>query len=350
MTPSTISVSPSLLADVIACSTKGWARHVKGYTSKGDAIKAVAGQAFHAAVAEFLAPGDSCSSERLRNGALEEFHRIYDPAWARLSADLLEPALIPSNLHRVLDRWLEMHPPTKLPWRRVLHVEEAFVSRTFIVETSLWTSDVLVPPKKRTAVRLIVRPDLVVEDHAGMIRFVDTKTTGWHIGDTGWQRNLRLSLQLALYTDAVQQKYGERAVLGGWINAVELRKLPGSEDTGPVKLKKDGTPAAPRKCADHHVPYVECGNEHAKMDMLECMTTPERLAQAVKDAEAGAATFVRLLGIEDAAGAMLEMNGTAKGECRFCPAADWCEAGRTNASMDSFMVFEPWVVDEGVRA
>jgi hypothetical protein len=310
-----VNVSPSVLADVLTCETKAWTRHVKGYTSRGDAIKAVAGQAIHAGIARYLSdPEGVCNDVR----ALGVFHDVYDPAHARLTADQLDPAYTPANLHRVLARWLETHPPSALPWTRVLSVEEAFCSREWV------TGD--------TRVRLIVRPDAVVEDANGRVRFVDTKTTGWRISDSSWRRALRLSLQLALYTDAVMQRYGDRAVCGGWINAIEIAKLP-SDPT--------------RKCTTHHVVYAECGNEHAKQEIIECMTTPERVARALADAHNAAEMFVRMQ--DDADASACDMAGGANGACRFCAAGEWCEAGRAANALESFMIHDPWVVEEGAR-
>lgn len=316
-----VNVSPSLLADVLTCETKGWTRHVKGYTSQGESIKAVAGQGFHAGIAEFFHPAQAAVDNNAQGRALRAFHALYDPAFAACSADRLpDAAYTPANLHRVLARWLEMHPPSVLPWRSVVSVETAFVSREWQIG--------------ETTVRLIVRPDLIVEDADGRVRWVDTKTTGWHIGDPGWKKALRLSMQAALYTDAVVQRYGDRAWLGGWFSAIEMRTLP-SDPT--------------RKCQTHKLPYAECGNEHAKFEFIEAPQTPERITRALADARGGAARFVEMLGGETDV-ATLDMRGTAKGECRFCPASDWCEAQRVPEALPSFMHYEPWVVEEGVRA
>lgn len=346
MTPQVVNVSPSVLADVISCETKAWLKHVKGYTSSGDAIKAVAGQGIHAAVAAYLEP-NSATPNHLADAALAAFHSIYDPAYARLAADKLEPSLVPSNLHRVLARWIEMHPPHMLPWKRVLMVEEAFVSREFSIVDP--TDKRIVTDPRRITVRLIVRPDLVVEDHFGKIRFVDTKTTGWRIGDESWQKALKLSLQVQLYADAVVQKFGDAAVFGGWINAIELRELPGKPDATP-KLKKDGTPAKEKLCGAHGKPYAECGHEHAKAEFIECMTTPERVQRAVLDAQAAAADFVRMLA-EGVNIESLNMKGGANGTCRFCPAGNWCLSSRPVDAIANWndFVYEPWIVDEGKR-
>lgn len=313
------NVSPSVLGETICCETRGWVRHVKGFTSRDEAIKAVAGQAIHAGVETFLDP-------KPRDKApLFAFHEIYDPAYARLAPELLEPALTPDNLHRLLARWIDMHPPHMVPWVRVVSVEKAVTSRSFYV------ADIENDTQHR--VNLICRPDIVVEDKNGLYRWVDTKTTSWRISDKGWQRQLKLSMQVALYTDAMRTLYGDKAAMGGWINAMELRQLPSSD----------------RKCKEHGLPYSECGSEHAKTDFVECMIDEERMQRAVADAEQGAGRFVTLHEIDNDSAHLLQMDGSAKDGCRFCPAAVWCEAGRHPASLDSLLVYEPWVVEEGQR-
>jgi hypothetical protein len=338
-----INGSPSVFADVNCCETRAWLRHVRGFTSKGEAIKAVAGQAFHRGMEVYFDP--KATTQFDVTAALAALHAVYDPAYARLAAESLEPSLTPTNLHRVAARWFEMHPQHALPWKRVLKVEDAFASRRFQVYKA--DPEIQEVTSEYTAVKLIVRPDMVVEDNSGGVRWVDTKTTGWRIGDESWRRNLRLSLQAQLYTDAVMQEYPQHAVMGGWFSCVELRVLPGASAP---KVKKDGTPAKERLCSEHGRPYAECGSEHAKFEFIECMTTPERLQRALLDAEEAATALVRLHATMDTA--KLNMRGTSSGSCRFCPGADFCESGRYPATLDgtSFgLVYEPWDVSEGRR-
>src|SRR5438034_5971103 len=247
----------------------------------------IAGQAFHKAMEVYLdpdwAPQDALTQSTRAESSVLHLHDVYDDAFLRLAPEKLEPSLTPQNLDRVLQRWIQMHPPAMLPWARVLAVEEAFVSRewTFEAEEPCRADDcqecALGVHYPLTRVRLIVRHDLVVEDRAGKIRWVDTKTTGWHISDDTWKLALRLSLQTQLYSDAIVQKYGaEKAIYGGWVNAIELRQLPSDPK---------------RKCATHKVVYAECGNEHAKAEFIECLTTEAKVEAAVRDAEAAAEQF-----------------------------------------------------------
>ena len=320
-----INVSPSVLADVISCGTLGWVRHVKGYCGHLEGIKAKAGQAIHAGIAKAI-------EDRPMSEALAAFSSIYEPAFAALPVDLLpDQAYIPSNLTKLLARWIEMNPPHAREWFRALAIEEALPSRSFEFGN--------------VTVKLIVRPDAVVEDRYGGVRWCDTKTTGWRISDKGWRQDLRLSLQGALYSDAVALRYGARAVLGGWFNAVEIRNLPGG---GPTRFKKDGTPMKERTCAEHQgKTYAECAPEHAKFDSLECLHSPERVLQAVHDARDASEKFLRLLA--SAEPDMLDMNGTAHSECRFCANAAWCQAGRLPSALPSMLKYEPWIVTEGKR-
>jgi hypothetical protein len=327
-----INVSPHLLADVLSCETRGWLRHVKSMTSNADAIKMVAGQGFHKAME--LRFDETFGTELNTNDVLGGFHDTYDNPFAKLTAEKLEQSLTPQNLDRVLRRWLEMHPTSLLPWKRVLLVEEAFVSREW--QFSPYSGTGTTNSMDNIVVRLIVRPDLVVEDHNGMVRWVDTKTTSWHISDPTWRQALRLSLQTQLYSDAVAQRFGTKAVLGGWINAIELRKLPDNPT---------------RKCTEHKVAYAECGNEHAKCEFIECMTREDRIAAAVRCARNAAINFAMVLSAEDTSIDDLQMNGIANNSCRFCFGASWCEAGRPAAALESWndMVFSPWPVEEGKR-
>lgn len=319
-----VNVSPSLIADVLSCGTLGWVRHVEGYCGRGERIKLVAGQAIHAGIAANL-------EGKTQAEAMEASRAIYEPAFGALSPDELpDEAYLPANLAKLLQRWIETHPTHELPWQSVLKVEDAFESRVFEFGA--------------VRVHLIVRPDAVVEDKFTLIRWMDTKTTGWRIGDSGWIQNLRLSIQGGLYSDAIVQQYGARASLGGWFNAMEIRKLPGAS---PPTLKKDGTPAKARTCPEHGVPYAECGPEHAKTGFVECMLSPERIERAVIDARRGAEKFLMLLATVDPT--VLDMDGTAHGECRFCSNADWCEANRIAAALPSMLKHDPWVISEGKR-
>lgn len=324
----TVNVSPSLLADVLSCGTLGWVRHVEGYCGRGESIKLAAGSAIHAGIAANL-------EGKPMADALAAFATIYEPAFAALGADELpDHAYLPSNLAKLLARWIEMNPPHEVPWLCALPggVEEAFISRTFSFGV--------------VTVNVIVRPDAVVEDRFGMIRWLDTKTTGWRIDDNGWRQNLRLSLQAGLYSDAIAQRYGTRAVLGGWYNAMEIRNLPGGGDA-PARLKKDGTPYKPRTCTEHGKPYADCALEHSKSAFIECLLSPERVEQAVRDARDGAEKFLRLLATHEPD--MLDMFGTSHGECRFCANAPWCEAGRLKGALPSMLKHDPWIVKEGKR-
>lgn len=326
-----VNVSPHLLADVLTCETKAWTRHVRGYTSKSDAIKAKAGQGFHAGVAAYLDPKlkQEHGPSTVTALALRKFHDVYDSAWETLDASQLAPELTPGNLHKLVARWCEMHPDAILPWRRVLMVEEAFESRRWLVPVADG-----IPP---IVVRLIVRPDALVEDKHGFLRFLDTKTTGWRISADNWKAELRLSTQIGLYTDALQSiapRFGLPALLGGWINAVELRKLPDDPK---------------RKCSSHPGSiYAVCGPEHAKQEVQEVLTTQSLVTAAVRDAEWAARRFVEMLAIEDPT--QLDMRGRANRACGFCAAQQWCEnAERNPAVLGNFMQYEPWMIEEGVR-
>ena len=338
------NVSPHLLGDVDSCSTWGWVRHVQGYTSPGDSIRMLAGQAIHRAMEVLFDPAVATAPISRVDAAVQAFHQVYDAKCATCPPEKLDAAYAPGNLDKIIRRWIEMRVP-QIPWLRVLATEEAFVSRSWVF---------MVPNVGLVKVNLIVRPDLVVEDYQGYIRWVDSKSTGWHIGDSGWQLALKLSSQVQLYSDGVIQKYGEKAVYGGWISAIEIKTQPGQ--TAP-KIKKDGTPAKERTCGVHGLPYSECGPEHTKAEFIECLTNPERVEQAVIDAERAAKKFVDIVLASERISAMerpslmgLGMQGTEHNQCRFCPANAWCyETTRNPQLLEGTLIRDPWKVETGRR-
>ncbi len=345
-----INVSPHLLADVDGCSTWGYVRHVRGYTSAGDSIKMVAGQGIHRSMEVLFDPTDPRPPIQRTAAMLAAFHTVYDEKFAACPPEKLDSGYTPQNLDNILRRWVELRVP-QIPWARVLSTEEAFCSRS-------WTFPKIAADGAPIFVKvnLILRPDLVVEDAMGYIRWVDSKSTGWRIMDPGWQAALKLSSQVQLYSDGVVQKYGDKAVFGGWISAMEIRTLPGQSA---LKMKKDGTPAKERTCQDHGRPYSECGLEHVKAEFIECLTTPMRVQQAVIDAERAASKFVDIVLAQEKTATQenpsllgLGMQGTAKNLCRFCPAATWCLEGERTIrpnGLESFFVYDPWRVETGRR-
>lgn len=351
-------VSPHVLADVRSCAMRGWTRHVKGYTSVGDSIKAAAGSAYHAGMAVFLDPNLTETGPERRARALAALHAVYDPVWANCPPDKLEEGYTPNNLHRLFDRWMEMHPPAACSWKRVIEVETAFVSRRWRVVGGLYDFSLEEIANNGAAfgddvVELIVRPDAIVIDGANFYRYVDTKTTGWRVKDPSWLRNLRLSFQTQLYADAVVQRFGQKAMYAGWINACEIKKLPGSNPT--VKLKQDGTPAKVPPCPTHKKPYAECGVEHMESVMQECTSDPDSVNYALALAKNAATTYVKLKRQHAAAKGEeypvtnIPVDGIANEKCRFCPAAEWCDSGRVVQALPSFMVHQPWPVETGMR-
>jgi hypothetical protein len=344
--PRIIRVSPHVLMDALACETKLWVRHKQGFTSKSDAMKAAAGIAFHAATAAYFEQlAESAPGTIQTEAAISVLHAHYDRTFERLTPEKLEVAYTPKNLETLMRRWIEMHPPATLPWRKVLMVEEAFISRTFEFNDGLTGEPVIV--------QLIVRPDLIVEDNNGMVRWVDTKTTGWHINDENWRHEIQLSLQTELYSDAIAQRFGNKALLAGWINASEIRDLPkgpaGRKGVCKQHQQAFSECAGKHLCTEHQRPVAECGPEHAKTDLLECMTTPERIEGAIATVRKGVEAYVRVMQVENVRD--LATDGSARGNCRFCFAAEWCLTSRPAAALPTWrnFVHEPYPVTEGKR-
>lgn len=366
------NVSPHLLMDVRSCAMRGWTRHVMGYTSVSDSIKAAAGSGYHAGMAVYLDPQVPEQGPERRARALAALHAKYDPVWEKCPPEKLEEGYTPKNIHRLFDRWMEVNPPAMQPWQRVVEVETAFVSRAWRVQTgplSAYDIELVeVAPgtwehqPEHDYVRLIVRPDAVVVDAAGLYRYVDTKTTGWRVTDPSWLRSLRMSLQTKLYADAIVQRYGaDKAMYGGWINACEIKKLPGGSEA-PPKLKLDGTPAKIPPCPTHKRPYAECGPEHMQHVTQECLTNADDIGWALDEAKRAATTFVKLMrqdahirytdpefALERYPIRNIPVEGESNDKCRFCPAAEWCDSGRSVAALPSFLSHDPWPVETGKR-
>src|SRR5207244_3909048 len=99
-----VNASPHLLADIHSCESKAWTRHVKGFTSKNDAIKMIAGQAFHKAMEVYLDPDwepqDALTQSTRAESSVLHLHDVYDDAFLRLAPEKLEPSLTPQNLDR----------------------------------------------------------------------------------------------------------------------------------------------------------------------------------------------------------------------------------------------------------
>jgi hypothetical protein len=128
------NVSPHLLMDVRTCAMRGFTRHVLGYTSVSDSIKTAASSAYHAGMAVYLDPKLTETGPERRARALAALHAVYDDVFARSPADKLEEGYTPKNIHKLFDRWMEVNPPAVQPWREVVEVETAFVSRAWLVD------------------------------------------------------------------------------------------------------------------------------------------------------------------------------------------------------------------------
>jgi hypothetical protein len=98
--------------------------------------------------------------------------------------------------------------------------------------------------------------------------------------------------------------------------------------------------------------------------MQECPSDPDSVEWALALAKNAAVTFVKLhrqhaefapkADVTDPAWRNypiknIPVDGIANEKCRFCPAAEWCDAGRVIGALPSTMAFNPWPVEEGMR-
>ena len=82
--------------------------------------------------------------------------------------------------------------------------------------------------------------------------------------------------------------------------------------------------------------------------IVECLSTEHLVAAALRDAQRAATRFVEML--DEANVLALDMRGRANRACRFCAANKWCPADRDVEALPKLMHYEPWVIEEGVRA
>jgi hypothetical protein len=91
------------------------------------------------------------------------------------------------------------------------------------------------------------------------------------------------------------------------------------------------------------------------MEFVECLTTAEKIEDALQEASVGA---VRLRALKQVAmgadlrAAGVNKRGIATGGCRFCSFAEWCDSSNRNTKAlewQSNLVYEPWVVEDGKR-
>lgn len=311
MTTEPIYIDNSMLSTVAECSTEAVLRHVLQYDSREETAHLKAGSAIHEALRVWFEGGSLVD-------ALQKFSEDYEE-WA--SENNPEERLSHSNVKIILQNWLETHPVNSFPFRPVKELVEVGFSY---------------PLDDYGEFVLVGRIDLGVYDLREDAMFVvDHKTTGSI--NQYWAKQFRLASGLSGYMWALQQYLTQGNVVGAYINAIQLSKLP-SDPT--------------RKCKDHAVPYVECGPLHAKAELLgPFYRTPAQIAEWRRTAIFLAKKYKALLEMygDPSKLSKVRMQGMFNGACRFCAFYDFCQQARDVKFIDSLLVKNKWEPFEGAR-
>lgn len=305
-----IYIDGSTLDAVASCSTETVLRHVLDYVSREEKADLRAGQAVHEAVAAWF-------EGKERSDCLRIFNTSYH-SWASENvAD--DDRLSYSNVYKVLSTWLDNHPVESFPFRvRTEMIEVGFSYPLDDNGDFVWVG----------------RMDLLADDIRDQhLSPVDHKTTG-RISHY-WAKKFRLAGSITGYIWAAQQLAGDANVVGAYINAIELSKLP-----------SDST----RKCKDHAVPYIECGHLHAKAELIGPFTrTPAQIAEFKKTALHLGQKYKALLQRFGDVKRLhrVRMQGIFSNSCSFCQFYEFCAQGRPIEHVDSYLEKEFWEPFEG---
>ncbi|WP_413935978.1 PD-(D/E)XK nuclease family protein [Nitrospira sp. BLG_1] len=301
-------VDASALRAWMSCSTQAWLRYARGLTTKGEKAALLAGTAGHAALeAYFRSDGDA----KAGRAAFDEVYK----AWATQNV-AGDDRLAHQNVSIIMRRWFEAHERkgggkyANLPWT----VVPEYVEVPFELELA-------------EGIHLIGKIDLLPQYNNGFV-VVETKTTGSI--NSWWTAQWKLAAQLTTYLWAARQCIQER-VLGVFVNAIEFGKIPSDPS---------------RRCKTHGKKYAECGELHAKWEVLGLYERPGRMIEewhqeAVQAATKMRAVFEEADSIEDVQ--RLSQEGMFNGSCRGCEYAEGvCDLGRQPHMIEANLVEEWW--------
>lgn len=295
-------VDNSLLRAVARCSTEAVWRYHLGYTTKDEYAALGVGSAAHAALDTFL------STEGDAGKALGMLKHEYDD----LGLDQPEERFNWTNVRAVMDQWFRTHTIEQMPWS----LDGASFEQDFAVEMT-------------DELTFCGRLDGIVRNKVdGRWYVLEHKTTGRLT--SFWTGQWQVASQLTGYMWA-GSKLKDVPIVGAFVNAIEMGKLP----SDPV-----------RKCKDHKTPYSECGQAHAKSEIIVTQRTPQQMTAWMANVVRLATRFKRLIEryptIEQALAAPQE--GTFHGACSFCSFKQFCMTGRRPELIESLLTHHPWEV------
>lgn len=280
----------------LSCSTKFLMRWQHGYTSQDDSVY-------------------------LRGGGIG--HKVIETLWKTDDPELAMAELAPYA------QWCEENVPYDHPWHhdnlsRILtkyvsaHGRDAF---DFEIDPALVEISGKVALSEN--IRFVFRPDAIVRQ-GDEYYLLDTKFTG-NITPY-WVSKYKLDSQFSGYIWAARQQL-ELPVVGAYINAVEVKKVPDSQ----------------KRCSEHGVAYEECGLEHVKMQVIgPYMRTESELKQWHRDAvhlsEKARELMLRFRDLKDIR--KTRTQGKFFNGCAFCDFSDWCYYGRPVDRVGEMLKYE----------
>lgn len=316
----------------VACSTLALVQYGLGYRSREEAAYLQAGTAGHAAMEAFFT-GQGVDA------AMDAFRAEYEE-YAAANVINPEDRLTFENTSTILQRWLDTHRLDDNGWLSLLNADGVWVATGIRFRPELVEIGFAYVLSDEGDIVFTGRMDAIVENAQGEWYTWENKFPGRI--DAQWLREFQFGSQLSGYEWAAQQ-HTARRVVGGYLNAVEFSKLPGST----------------RRCQAHGTQYAECGPLHAKYELATTQRTPAQLTEWKKTALHLARRYRDLLlkygvwrdGVllaepaEDALAqiAKVRTQGTFLYRmCGNCGLRDWCHAGRDPKRAASELQLKPW--------
>ena len=287
------------------------ALRLAGYDSVDDkALSLRAGVAVHEALAAWMKGGDW-------QAALLPYKE-----WCDENDILPTERRSYENILQVLGEVIARHPRSALPFEVTApdYVEIDFVAP-------------LGEASDGTPIDLIGVIDALARDRrTGQFVVIDHKTTGRL--DESYIGTFNYDTQLTAYLLGVQEVTGE-TVLEGWINAIQLAKVPDSD----------------RKCATHGTPYRECGPLHVKQTFVRVQRSREQLEEFRKLALRRAEKYVlpvarKVQKKPERAILTAPRDGMFGRTCDFCEFKTWCITGNRQQALMSTLLRPQEVIDE----
>lgn len=302
-----MKIDNSTLRAMAQCTTQAVLRYGMGYTTPEEGAPLLAGSAVHAALDTYLTNG--CDT-RLALGMLAHEYQ----GWANehvSPGDRLEY----SNVRDVMVQWFADHTEDKLPWA----LKDGKFETGFTVEMD----------EEIEGLEFVGRLDGIVRSKTdGRWYVLEHKTTG--MVSSFWTKQWQTASQVSGYIYAGAKIKGE-PIVGAFINAIELGKLP-SDPT--------------RKCIKHKVTYAECRLSHAKSELIVTQRTPQQLASWKRDFVKLAKRFMLAKAKYGTIDAVLTapQEGTFQNACTYCTFSQFCATGRPRHGIGSMLVLNPWEV------